>query len=123
VSAAGALEHGADEVLDSPTSFGLCTASGDQVILPSGKSQIPSLFPYFAQRALRTDAITAPWTPKFIYANNGIAASDALRINHPSGGFYAQFWSTNQLGVPRTQTILEFIKTLGPLASAPRSKR
>jgi glucose/arabinose dehydrogenase len=122
VSSVGALEHGADEVLDSPTSVGLCTSSGDQVILPPGKAQIPSLFPYFAQRALRTDAITLPWSPAKIYANNGLAGSDALRMNHPSGGFYAQFWSTNQLGVPRVQTILEFLKSIGPLSSASRTK-
>ena len=123
VSSAGALQHGADEVLDSPSSIGLCTDSGPQNVLPLGKGWLPSLFNYQAQRALRLDVLAPPWKISKIYAINGGWGSDAARVDHPSGGFFAQFWSTNQLGVPRVQTILEFLKSFAPLATPPRSKR
>jgi glucose/arabinose dehydrogenase len=123
VSSAGALQHGAGEVLDSPTGVGLCTSSGNQIILPAGQAQIPSLFPYFAQRAVRIDAVALPWYPKHIYANNGLIGSDALRLEHPSKGFYAQFWSTNELGLPRAQSILQMLSSMGPIPPAQRAKR
>lgn len=123
VSSAGARNHGADEVLDSPSVLGLCTDTGPQNVLPIGQAYLPSLFNYHAQRALRINELVQPWKVAKIFAINNGYGSDAVRVDHAAGGFYAQFWSTNQLGVPRAQTILEFLKTFAPLSKPPRSKR
>jgi glucose/arabinose dehydrogenase len=123
VSDAGAGTHGADEVLDSPTVGGLCGGAGDQIVLTVPLVSLPSLFPYYAQRAVRVDELGPEWTARRIYTTDLYGEADVVDLRHSSHGLYMQCWSTNAIGLPRAQTILELLATLEPIPEAGHVKR
>jgi hypothetical protein len=79
---------------------------------------LASLFDYYALRAVRVAELGPSWRVRRLYATDLDGESDALWLWHDSGGYFVQAWSTNQLGLPRAQTILEFLRSLEPLPAA-----
>ncbi len=111
VTDSGARTHGSDEVLDALSLPSLCRGAGVQILTALGQHDLPGLAQYFAQRAVRYDALGPAWKVEKLYASDSDKDSDAIAIRHASGGHYAQFFGTDLPGLPRAQVILQFLAT------------
>ncbi len=108
-SNAGAGNSGADDVLDA-SSAGLVLGNGQQILRPPAV-MLPSLQPFRSGRALRHDRLGGEWRIGRLYAEDGDKDTDAVVIEHVSGGFYAQFHCFNDDSLPRKEVLVEFLRS------------
>ncbi|MFO0982804.1 MAG: PQQ-dependent sugar dehydrogenase [Planctomycetota bacterium] len=107
-SASGAGVFGGDDVLDASAPE-IMSGDGAQTLRPDAVS-VPSLAPYQAPRALRYDQLGGQWLVARLFAADQDADSDAIMIQHPRGGYYAQFYCTSDPNVPRLAVLEEFLQ-------------
>jgi glucose/arabinose dehydrogenase len=106
---AGAGDFGLDDLLDAAVP-GISGGSG--TMKPSEHArELPSYQEYFAWRALRYDQLGPFWHVDRCYGADGSHESDVIVVRHRSAGFYAQFYCTFRVDVPRTNVIREFIRS------------
>ncbi len=107
--------NGLDEVLDAAAPA-LSLGSGLQSLRPQA-AYLPSLSTYLSTRALRYDQLGSEWTVGIRYAEDQDHDSDAIVVEHVSGGFYAQFHCKNDNNLPREEVLSQF---LGSYLLAPK---
>jgi glucose/arabinose dehydrogenase len=103
-------KYAADEVLDAATPK-LCSGSAHMKRGPD-HAEVPDLVAFDATRALVTANLAPSWTIEKLYATDGGTPpiSDALVIQNPNGGEYAQFYCVNDASLPRASVLKEFLR-------------
>jgi hypothetical protein len=99
----------ADRVLDAATGL-LMYGAGLQTPNALAAGFVPSFSSYNAKNALRYDQVGNGWKVRMKFAEDGDKDSDAILIQHTSGGFYAQFYCLNLPSVPRQDVLVEFLE-------------
>ena len=73
--------------------------------------QLPGLQWTVAQYALRYPALAPTWQAGPIWASIPWIGSDALVVTRAGGGFYAQLYATDEVGLQRETPLAEILRT------------
>jgi hypothetical protein len=96
-----------DDLLDA--SSGVCQGAGPETLTPLASLLLPSLTATSATYAVRTDRIGSAWRVWRLYASGALQESDALLLQHVSGGFYGQFYCVTGSNLPRGAVLAELL--------------
>jgi glucose/arabinose dehydrogenase len=81
---------------------------GNQTPTELGLRVLPSFSAYRSERALRYDLLGPAWRASGVYATDADQDSDAIEVEHSSGGTYAQFHCDNAAH-PRAAVLGEYL--------------